>query len=129
QGQEPRRGSDRAVGQTPLPAAGRGAAALRTAPRGPDGHAVVAAAGRAAAPCSRGRRGVPGGRRVLSLARDEEVQGPGTRVPEPLSRLPDLPRMPWRTPAARGAARAGGRSQPAAALRSLRPGVTSAAGR
>ena len=50
---------------------------------------------------------------VLPLARTEEIQGPRPRVPEPLSRLPDLPRVRRRAAAARGARRArsaGGRS-------------------
>ena len=41
---------------------------------------------------------------LLPLAGDEEVQGPGPRVPEPLSRLPGLPGLPGRAPAAGSAA-------------------------
>ena len=44
--------------------------------------------------------------RLLPLARAEEIQGPRPRVPEPLSRLPDLPGLRRRAAAARGARRA-----------------------
>ena len=55
----------------------------------------------------RGRRRRLGRRQgLLPLARAQEIQGPRPRVPEPLSRLPDLPRVRRRAAAPRGARRA-----------------------
>ena len=56
-----------------------------------------------------GCEGVQG---LLPLARAQEVQGARPRVPEPLPRLPDLPRVRRRAAAPRGARRAASASAP-----------------
>ncbi len=56
----------------------------------------------------RRRRGVRRHPRLLPLARAQEVQGARPRVPEPVPRLPDLPRVRRDAPAPRGARRPGG---------------------
>ena len=44
--------------------------------------------------------------RILPLARAQEIQGPRPRVPQPLSRLPDVPGLPGHAAAPRSARRA-----------------------
>src|SRR5207247_10674875 len=84
QGALARTGGGRALEQTTLPRAARRAQALRPAPGNPDGRAVVASRRGAPAPGAGGRRGVPRGGGLLPLARDEEIQGAGPGVPEPV---------------------------------------------
>ena len=53
----------------------------------------------------RGSQGVRGDPRLLQVARAEEVQGARPRVPEPVPRLPDVPRLRRRAAAPRSARR------------------------
>ena len=54
----------------------------------------------------RRRRRLRGHSRLLPLARAQEIQGARARVPQPLPRLPDVPRLRRHALAARGARRA-----------------------
>ena len=69
---------------------------------------ALAGSHRRAAPCRRRRRWrrLRGHPRVLRVARAQEIQGARPRVPEPLSRLPDVPGLQRHAPAPGGARRA-----------------------
>ena len=105
-------GRDRAVEQAALSRAARGAEARRAEGEDPARRALVGADRRGEAVRHRGRRRrcrIRRNPRLLPLARAQEIQGARPRVPEPLSRLPDLPRLRRRAAAARSARRAGRR--------------------
>ena len=105
----------RAVDQTALSSAARGAEARRAASQDPSRRALVSALRerealrrrgrgrpsdelRVVSRCAEGRlRGDP---RILPVARAEEVQSPRPRVPEPVSGLPDVPGLRRRAAAA-----------------------------
>ena len=100
----------RAVEQAALPGEPRRPEARGARRRRPAGRAVGRPDGRReAVRHRRRRRRVRGRPRLLRLARAEEVQGARPRVPEPLPRLPDVPRLRRRAAAPRGARRAGRR--------------------
>ena len=112
---------DRAVEQAALSRAPRRAEARGEGREPSPGRALVGADRRGEAVRRRGRR-----RRVrrrqglLPLARAQEVQGARPRVPEPLPRISDLPRVPRRAAAARGARRPGRRPDDRSGLRADR---------
>ena len=101
---------DRAVEQAALPRAARRAEARGEAARRPPRRAVGRSDRRREAVRHRRRRRElrrrPG---LLPLARAQEIQGARPRVPQPLSRLPDLPGVRRRAAAARSARRPGRR--------------------
>ena len=97
---------DRAVEQAALPRAARRAEARREEARAARRAVVRARRGREAVRHRRGRRRLGRGEGLLPLARAQEIQGPRPRVPQPLSRLPDLPGVRRRPAAPRGARRA-----------------------
>ncbi len=106
-GQEPQPACDRAVEQAALPHLPRRAEAGREAGRHPPRRALARPDGRrAAVRPRRRRRRVRGHPRVLPVAGAQEVQGARPRVPEPLPRIPDVPRVPGHAPAPRGEGRA-----------------------
>ncbi len=100
-------GRDRAVHEAALPQPARiaeeGGEEVRPAARravdGPDRRGTCLR--------HRGRPRLGRDSRLLRLARAQEVQGARARVPEPVSRLHDVPRLQGRPAAARGARRAG----------------------
>ncbi len=103
-------GRHRAVDQAALPQPPRRAEA-----RGEEvGAAARRARGRSSptrsAPGRGRRRRLRRRARLLPLARAEEVQGARSGLPQPLPRLPGVPRLRRRAAAARGARRAGGRA-------------------
>ena len=69
----------------------------------------------------RGWRGLGRGQGLFPLARAQEVQSPRSRLPQPVSRLPDLSGLPRRAPAPRGARRTRRRPHHRHRLRPDRP--------
>ena len=103
------------------------AAAVRAPEGNPARRPLVLPRGGPPAARPRGRRRLPRGPGVLPLARGAQVPGPGAGLSGALPRLPELPRLRGRPPAARGAARcawAGCRSGTSGSCRSARPGAS-----
>ena len=99
----------RAVEQAALPLAPGRAEAGGQEGEPAAGRAVAGPDRRGAADGRGGLRRLRRRPRLLPLARAQEVQGARPRVPEPLPRLPGLPGLRRRPPAARSARRAGRR--------------------
>ena len=100
-------GRDRAVDQAALPLASRRVEARRQDQGRPPRRGVARPdAGRNRVRDGRRRRRLRRRARILPLARAQEIQGPRPRVPEPLSRLPDLPGLRRHAAAPRSARRA-----------------------
>ena len=94
--QEPGRGRRRALEQAPLPARAGAAAALRPPARHPARRALGLPRRGAAPARARGRRELPGRRRLLPLARGPQVPRAGPGLPGALPRLPGVPGLPRR---------------------------------